>query len=172
MFCRASATSDWAIPIRNHSDGSGMDSDVWDACEHCLLWEAPCAGAGEDPLSPSSSRNNMGWNDHNHPGPHSLSPCTTEGEEVKPRKEGGVGKRCCFKDVLYFSLFCSLLIISSLLSPGSVCFVCDDIWWVISLWLYINSQTFHYIFSAQSTCRGKWAPLVGIWFPSRVNAPS
>lgn len=91
-----------AMAIRNHRNGSGMDSHV-----RCL-WELfPVAGTLWHP---------MGWNYHNHPGPHSLSPCTAGEEEVEPGKEGGVGKRCFFKDVLYFSLFCSLLIASSLLS--------------------------------------------------------
>lgn len=114
----------------------------------------PVLEQGKD-SSLSSSRNNIGWTDHNHAGPHSLSPCTVGGEEVEPGKEGRVRERCFFKDVSYFSLFCSLLIISSLLFPDSVCFVCD-IWWLISLYPYISSWTFHYIFFAQSSCRGKW----------------
>ena len=122
----------------------------------CLPWEGPHVGAGEEceELSPwggRNSRDTVWWTDHS---PHSLSPCTAEGEEVENsgvkfslgRREGwGEG---VFKIWFFFSLSCSHLIGNrwSSFFPGQVSFAHDGNWWVISPSPYVDPWDFHYIF--------------------------
>lgn len=156
------------MPIRNHSNCSGIDPHVRCLWELSPVGGTLCWSRGRTLLSEQQQeQHGMNWLWSSRSAFPVSRHCWRWGGRAQ---EGGrSGGKTFLKDILYFPLFCSLLIISLLLSPGAVCFVCDDIWWVISVLIATHEPSTIFSLPDAVAEESDRATFVGIWYPARVN---